>query len=345
VVGTHGRSFWILDDITPLRQISSQARDGESRLFKPQVSYRVRRSVNTDTPIPQEEPMGQNPPDGAIINYYLKSDAPEVVLEIFDKSNRLVWRFSSADKPEQVDENQQPHPSYWVRPPQIPQARAGMQRFVWDLHYAPPEGFPRTYPISAIYRNTPTVPQGPAVMPGEYTIKLSVGGKNYTEPLTVKMDPRVPTPTEGIAKMFEVSFGSYEGVKKIRAAQAEISSLRAQLKSLKERAGQGAVADAVESFDKKAAALDPATGGPGRGRSAGEAEGEMSFARLAGEFNTLMAVAESADARPTAQAMAAYSELQKSLDTILARWNDIKSKDLNDLNEKLRQANLSRVKL
>jgi photosystem II stability/assembly factor-like uncharacterized protein len=344
VVGTHGRSFWILDDITPLRQINEQVKGAESHLFKPQMSYRVRRSVNTDTPIPQEEPMGENPPDGAIINYYLKSDAPEVVLEIFDKSNKLVRRFSSADKPEQVDEDQQPYPSYWFRPPQIPSARAGMQRFVWDLHYALPEGFPRTYPISAIYRNTPTVPQGPTVMPGEYTIKLSVSSKSYTEPLTVKMDPRVTTPREGIAKMFDVSFGSYEGIKKIRAAQAEIRSLRAQLKSLRERAGQGAVADALDALDKKATAIDPVAGVAGRGGSAGGG-GEMIFARLAGELNTLMAIAESADAQPTTQAVAAYDDSQKSLENLLARWNEIKSRDLNDLNEKLRQANLSQVKL
>ncbi|HVG21965.1 MAG TPA: glycoside hydrolase, partial [Blastocatellia bacterium] len=346
VVGTHGRSFWILDDITPLRQINGQVSEAAIHLFKPQVSYRMRRSVNTDTPIPQEEPMGQNPPDGAIINYYLKSDAPEVVIEIFDRSNRLVRRFSSADGPEQADENQQPYPSYWFRPPQIPSAAAGMQRFVWDLRYAPPEGFPRSYPISAIYRNTPSVPQGPLVLPGEFTVKLSAGGRQLSEPLTIRMDPRVATPPEGIAKMFEVSFGSYEGIRKIREAQAEIRKLRAQLQSLKGQAGQAPVADALELFDKKAAALDPSTAGAGRGGFAGAAAtagGEPTLARLAVEFNLIMAIAESADARPTAQAIAAYDESQKSLGDLLARWNEIKNKDLDDLNGKLRQANMSQV--
>ena len=296
VVGTHGRSFWILDDITPLRQITESVRDRESHLFKPQLAYRVRRSLNTDTPIPQEEPMGQNPPDGAIINYYLKSDVGEVTLEIRDSSNRLVRSFSSADKPEQLDEARLAYPNYWFRPPQGLSAKAGMQRFVWDLHYAPPAGFPRSYPISAIYRNTPTVPMGPTVLPGQYSVKLTVNGKSYTEPLTVRMDPRVTTPPEAIAKLFEVSFGSSEAIKKIRGLQAEISGLRAQLQKLKEGAGQGAVRDAVESLDKKAAALDGGTGGAGR---AGGGGAEPSLARLATEFNAVMGIAEGADAAPT----------------------------------------------
>ena len=337
VVGTHGRSFWILDDITPLRQITEGVRDREAHLFKPQLAYRVRRSLNTDTPIPQEEPMGENPPDGAIINYYLKSDVREVTLEIRDSSNALVRSFSSADKPEQIDEQRLAYPSYWFRPPQQLSTRAGMQRFVWDLHYAPPAGFPRSYPISAIYRNTPTAPMGPTVLPGQYSVRLTVNGKSYTEPLTVRMDPRVTAPPEAIAKMFEISFGSSEAIKKIRGLQAEISGLRAQLQLLKEGAGQTAVRAAVESLDRKAAALDGATGGAGR---AGGSGGEPSLARLATEFNTIMGIAEGADAAPTTQAVAAYNQTRKSLDDLLARWSEIKTREVSDLNEKLRQANL-----
>lgn len=341
VVGTHGRSFWILDDITPLRQITEGVRDAHAHLFKPQVAYRVRRSVNTDTPIPQEEPMGQNPPDGAIINYYLKSDVREVTLEIHDKSNALVRRFSSADKPEQIDEERLAYPNYWFRPPQRLSTKAGMQRFVWDLHYAPPAGFPRSYPISAIYRNTPTVPMGPTVLPGQYSVKLTVDGKSYTEPLTIKMDPRVTTPPQGLAKMFELSFGSSEAIKKIRGLQADITSLRSRLQTLKERAGQAAVRDAIEGLDKKAAALDGGTGGAGRAGGGGE----QTLARLAAEFNTIMGIAEVADAEPTTQATAAYSQSLKSLDVLFARWNEIKTREVIGLNEKLRQANLEPVSI
>ncbi len=337
VVGTHGRSFWILDDITPLRQITESVGEREAHLFKPQLAYRVRRSINTDTPIPQEEPMGENPPDGAVINYYLKSDVQEVTIEIRDSSNALVRSFSSADKPEQLDEERLAYPNYWFRPPQRLSTKAGMQRFVWDLHYAPPSGFARSYPISAIYRNTPTVPMGPTVLPGNYSIKLTVNGKSYTEPLTVRMDPRVAAPPEAIAKMFEVSFGSSEAIKKVRGLQDEISGLRAQLQKLKEGAGQGAVRDAVESLDKKAAALDGGPGGAGRAAGGG---GEQTLARLATEFNTIMGIAEGADAAPTAQALAAFNQSQKSLNDMVARWNEIKTREVSDLNEKLRQAKL-----
>ncbi|HEY7547485.1 MAG TPA: glycoside hydrolase [Blastocatellia bacterium] len=344
VVGTHGRSFWILDDVTPLRQINSQVAASDAHLFNPQVAYRLRRSVNTDTPIPQEEPMGENPPDGAIINYYLKADASEVALEILDKSNRVVRRFSSLDKPEPINPDQLAYPTYWFRPPQILSNRAGMQRFVWDLHFAPPEGFPRSYPISAIYRNTPTVPMGPAVLPGEYTVKLTVNGRSYTAPLTVKIDPRVTTSPDGIAKMFEVSFGSYEGIRRIRAAQSEIANLRAQLKTTKDRAGQSAIAGDIDAIDKKAAAI---SGGPGGGRRGGQADagGEPTLSRLAAELNTIMGIAEGADAQPTTQTVTAYNESRRLLDEIISRWNEIKSKDVSELNEKLRRANLPLLKL
>ena len=130
VVGTHGRSFWILDDITPLRQINKEVTTANAYLFAPQTAIRVKRSVHTDTPFPPEEPMGQNPPDGAIINYVLKEkSATPVVLEIFDSTNKLVRRFASDDKPLPYDVNKLRFPTYWLRPPQILPSEAGMQPF------------------------------------------------------------------------------------------------------------------------------------------------------------------------------------------------------------------------
>jgi photosystem II stability/assembly factor-like uncharacterized protein len=346
VVGTHGRSFWILDDITPLRQINNQVAAAEAFLFKPQLTYRVRRSLNTDTPIPPEEPMGQNPPDGAIINYFLKAESLQpVVLEIFDKSNQLVRRFSSADKPEVINEKELPYPTYWFRPARILSAKAGMQRWSWDLHYAPAEGSPRSYGMQAIYGDTPSGPLGPTVLPGEYTVKLTAGGKSYTQPLTIKMDPRVKTSGEGLAKMYEVSFGSYESVGKIRAAQSEIRHLKTQLAALKNGAGQGAVADAISALDKKVTALEGAGGGGfrGGGGGGGASGAEPSFARLNGEFNSLMALVEGADVQPTTQALAAFAEAQKNLAALFARWREIKDQDVKSLNEQLRQANLPTI--
>ena len=190
VVGTHGRSFWILDDITPLRQLDAKVAAAPAHLFKLQAAYRVVWNLNEDTPLPPEEPGGQNPPDGAIMNYYLgKPAAGPVTLEIFDDKEKLVRRYSSADKPARIDEGKLTIPSYWLRPPQILSGQAGSHRFVWDLRFPPGKGRKGGFTMAAIYRNTPG-PQGPMVAAGQYTVKLTVDGQSYVQPLTVKSDPR-----------------------------------------------------------------------------------------------------------------------------------------------------------
>jgi photosystem II stability/assembly factor-like uncharacterized protein len=188
VVGTHGRSFWILDDIEPLREAAALT---STKLFKPVTAYRLRRDTWTDTPLPPEEPAGENPPDGAIIDYYLPNDARgALTLSIYDSAGTLVRRFSSTDKPERID----PEivvPTYWVRPTRIPNASAGMHRFIWDYRYPRPKAVSYGYPISAIPHDTPLTPEGVLALPGRYTVKLSVDGRTYAQPLMLKMDPRV----------------------------------------------------------------------------------------------------------------------------------------------------------
>ncbi|HYW43589.1 MAG TPA: glycoside hydrolase [Bryobacteraceae bacterium] len=191
VVGTHGRGFWILDDISPLRQMTAAVAAAGAHLFAPRPAYRLPRDTNTDTPLPPEEPAGKNPPDGAILYYYLKSAATgPVTLEILDSNERLVRRFSSADKGEAPDA-QINVPAYWIRPFQALSAEAGMHRFVWDLHAARQGGGGGRggYGISAIYQDTPG-PQGEWMPPGEYTVKLTAGGQSYSQQLQVKADPR-----------------------------------------------------------------------------------------------------------------------------------------------------------
>ena len=343
VVGTHGRSFWVLDDITPLRQTNSQVGASNGFLFKPQVAYRVRRSVNTDTPIPPEEPMGQNPPDGAILNYYLKSDVGTVTLEILDRAGKLVRRYSSADKPDPVNERELAIPTYWIRPPQVLSTKAGMQRFVWDLHYAPPPATQRReYPISAIYRDTPREPLGTAALPGQYTVKLTVEGREYTQPLELKMDPRVLTAPSELAKQFALSRGIDEALRRNNEAIQEVRRLRAQLRDLKGRAGQGTLADAIGEVDRKAAGLEGAAerfGPPGAGGA------ERSLSRLNGELGTLLGVIEGADVAPTTQAVSGAQSLEQALAELMKRWNDIKSRDVPALNGQLRQANLPALTL
>jgi photosystem II stability/assembly factor-like uncharacterized protein len=342
VVGTHGRSFWILDDLTPLRQLTAEVTQAAAHLYQPQTAYRYRRSLHTDTPIPPEEPMGENPPDGAVINYWLKQEAKEVTLEIIGAGGRVLRRFSSHDAPEPVDPNRLAYPTYWIRPPQVLSAKAGMQRFVWDLRYAPPAGFPRSFPISALYRNTPSVPEGPLFHPGTYQIRLTVDGQAMRQPLELKPDPRVTTPLTDLAEQHALSLECYEGIAAIRAAQAEIRKLREQLKPLQERTGQSALGTALANADKQAQAFD--------GRSSGlDAFGgssrEPGLAGLSGNLLGVMNVLQAADRKPTTQAVATVGELKRTLNELLTRWADFKTRELRTLNEQLRQAGFKTILL
>ncbi len=342
VVGTHGRSFWILDDITPLRQLDAKVAAAAVHLFRPQTAYRVRWNENPDTPLPPEEPAGKNPPDGAVINYFLKAAQEAVTLEILDAKGDLVRRYSSADRPRPVDEKELDIPPYWLRPPQVLSAAAGAHRFVWDLHYPPPEGERRSYPIAAIYRDTPSHPLGPWVPPGRYVVRLTAGGKSYEQPLTVKMDPRVKTPAEGLARQFELSRQCYEGMRQVREALGGVQKLRAQVRELRAKAKERELADALAELDKRVGELE-GTGRRRGERPAGDAR-EPTLARLGGELRHLLDVLQGADATPTTQAVAGCAETQKALHDLLARWGEVTGKDVKALNERLRRADLPALK-
>ena len=215
VIGTHGRSFWILDDITALRQLNNQLTNEPAILYKPQTAMRVRWCMYPDTPIPQEEPAGQNPPDGAIINYYLGSNANNIQLQILDSKGNIIRKYASTDTVYNVPENNVP--SYWIRPQQILSANAGAHRFMWDMHYQP-LNVPPTYPISATYMNTAPDATSPWVMPGLYTAKLLVDGKEFNQPITVKMDPRVKTSVKDLAAQHALSVTCYNYIIKCKAA-------------------------------------------------------------------------------------------------------------------------------
>ncbi len=338
VVGTHGRSFWILDDITPLRQIDASVADADAFFFAPQTAYRVQRNVNTDTPLPPEEPAGQNPPDGAVINYYLKTDATTpVVLEIFDRAGKLVRRFRSDDPPDFVDEKELPYPTYWVRPPRVLLASPGMQRFVWDLHYPEPRAQRHEYPISAIYRDTPRHPLGPSVLPGEYTLKLSAAGKTFTRTLRVEMDPRVKTPRAGLEQQFALSAQTVEGMSETFDVLASIKKLRAQIADLRKRGGAvpPAAGDALTSLDKKAAMFE---GVPGS--AVGVQLAPPNFDQLHTQLSTVYGVLQQADATPTTQAAAAAADLQRRLREALPVWNNFKTGEVEPVNAQLRAAGL-----
>ena len=215
VIGTHGRSFWILDDITPLRYLDEKLSASPVILYKPQTAYRVRWNMNTDTPLPQEEPGGDNPPDGAIINYYLNEEATNVQLEIFEGADvlhpgKLIRSYSNKDTLYKIPDVN--IPLYWIRPQQILNGKEGSHRFLWDMHYTP-LNVPAAYPIAAIYNNTAPAETSPWVIPGKYIAKLTVDGAERFQTFEIKMDPRVKTTAKDLQLQHDYSVKCYEYIK------------------------------------------------------------------------------------------------------------------------------------
>jgi photosystem II stability/assembly factor-like uncharacterized protein len=297
VVGTHGRSFWILDNLTPLRQIDRLGEKTAAILFTPQTAWRYRRSLNTDTPIPPEEPMGENPPDGAIIDYWLKSDARTVSIEIRDQNGAVVRRYHSDDRPVPLDPRTLAYPEYWIRPARQLATGAGMHRFVWDLHYPAPEGFPRSLPISAIYRNTPSLPEGPLAHPGEYSVTLTVDGKSQTTRLKLKMDPRVSTPAEGLAQQFRLSIETWQALAKTHDSGLKLADRIRQLQIGPRTPDQARQLDAATRKDRQ-------------------------LNQLRRDLLNLLNTLQEADAAPTSQAVSAAGLLREMLGEILRKMEE-----------------------
>jgi photosystem II stability/assembly factor-like uncharacterized protein len=336
VAATHGRGFWILDDITPLRQLKTGA-PSDALLFKPQMAYRVRWDTNSDTPLPPDEPAGQNPPDGAIVDYYLPAAAAgPVVLEVHDSAGKLVRSYSSADQVE-LDISKLNIPTYWLRPPQRLSAEAGMHRFFWDVHYAPVAGIPPQYPIAAVPHNTAPAPTSPWVMPGTYTVVLKVAGHTLEQPMTVTMDPRIKTAREDLQKQFALSMTLYEDLSAVQQAVDHVESLRGQIAELQHKHVKPEVAENLEALDKKLEAIE---GGAG-GRPAQPAE---SLRALRSSLEQLMNALQEADVAPTVPETQSTATLHEGADAMLKRWKEIETSDLMATNKKLRQEHLPELK-
>ena len=343
VVGTHGRSFWILDNITPLRQISPEVAKSPVHLFAPQLTYRVRNNNNTDTPLPPEEPAGQNPPDGAMIDYWLGSaSSGAITLEIVDASSgQVVRRFSIADKPEPVNPKDLDVPMYWVRPARALSAAPGMHRFVWDLHYPEPDVLGHEYPMQAIYHDTPRYPLGAAALPGQYRVVLSVGGKSYTQTLDVKMDQRVKTSSEDLRRQFEFDRKIADALHRDYEVLQQARSLRAQLKGL--ASGPDAIKRTAAALDAKVAVILGEEGGYGAHYMSTPAG--RSLSRLNSGFSAVLSALDTADAAPTTQQVAMFGELDQALAEQLSAWERLKSKDIPALNQQLKKAGLPAIDL
>lgn len=335
VAATHGRAFWILDDITPLRQLTAQVAQAGAFLFEPETAWRIRPGSDEGTPLPLDEPTGENPPSGAIINYFLKSSsAAPVTLEILDAAGQSVRRYSSADPPQKGDPQKLDIPVYWIHPPEPLSGDAGMHRFIWDLHF---EGVPglRTR------RSGPSV--GPWAPPGNYTVTLTAAGHAYTQRLTLKMDPRVKTSEEDLAKQFRLASGIAATLTEVAQAANDADRLLTQLKSLQKEAQPGSeLANFIAALDLKTRAIRGALSTDvfsGAGESLPPSD-RASLRYVSASLSELERIVESADAAPTADALAAFTRLPSIVQTTLAKWEEIKSRDIPRLNQLTeRQAN------
>jgi len=323
-VATHGRGFWILDDITPLRQLDDKALGSNAFFFAPELAYRVHWDSNTDTPLPPDYPAGQNPPDGAIFNYYLKSSpSSPVTLEIMDATGKTVRRFSSAD-PVPPPDPMLAIPAYWLRPPERLSNAAGFHRFVWDMHYAPVPGIKPEYPIAAVPHNTAPQPTSPWIMPGKYTAVLTVDGQKYTQPMAVEMDPRVKTSLADLQKQFDLSSQVYTDVLALQAVVDKFAAARAQLKAMREKAS----GDEAAKLDEVSKKLNAVAGGEGRRRRGPHTD---SLTGVRDSLLQMLGILQEVDLAPTTQAAQALPKLRQSTTALVQQWNQFEAAELAPL--------------
>ena len=343
IVATHGRSFWILDDISALRQLDGVKADGSPFLFKPGDAYRVRRSTYTDTPLPNDEPAGENPPDGAAIDYYLpNSVSGAVTLEILDPSGKLVRKYASTDAPYATPDelSRQLIPLYWIDMPKTLSARPGMHRWIWDLRYTTPTATHYDYPISAVPHRTPREPQGPLALPGTYTVRLTADGRTLTAPLTIKIDPRVAaTPSDLEALFTEQSrlaatlSASAEAALQAHSAQEQVDRIRKNSQPpVPESLKSG-----LENLDKEVGSV--LSGGQ---QSSQPAPG---LDTLAEEASSLYIQVGQADAAPTSAQRQAADHMSGEVSEALPKWERIKASSIPEMNRQLQAAHLPQINL
>lgn len=348
IVATHGRGFWILDDLSPLRQFTPAIAAAKAFLFNPANAIRVRRSLNTDTPLPVDEPAGENPPAGAIIDYSLgQTTTGPVRLEILDSSGKVVRRYVSTDAPWITPEElaQQTIPPYWVELPKALPGGPGMHRWVWDLHYEAPASTRHQYPISAVPHRTPRLPLGPRALPGTYTVRLSANGESLTAPLTVTLDPRVTTPAAGIAQMFELEVRLSSMLNRSSAALLQAKSMTDQLDRIGNSRG---VKRSVDAFRARLATIISGPKDQAVRASAKAGTKPLSKAvtltRVQGTVASLYEMIDHADATPTRAQVDAVTSTAAEFDEVMKEWDALESRDLPRLNHDLERRKLGLVR-
>jgi len=327
VVATHGRSFWVLDDLTPLRQVNAQIAPADMTLYQPQTAIRLHYPQEFDA----RQPAGTNPPRGAIIDYYLK-EAPqgEVTLEILDAQGKPVRHLSS------VERKQDAQPPEWpdqVQTPKTIPAKAGMNRFAWDLRYDDPVQTP-----GAFYYGEG--PRGPLALPGNYQVRLTANGKSQTAPLHLAIDPRIKDSEPGMAKSFELISRLTARISQLHQAINEIRETKSQLAALHKRFADverlKPALSAADEMEKKVTAIEEKL----IQVKMKSTEGNLVYPnQLNEQFYTFSQTAE-ADAAPTEPQLEIFKMLDGQLEEQLKGWGQIKSEEVPKVNKMIKEADL-----
>jgi len=344
VIGTYGRGFWVLDDVSPLREIAAKGAAIASApvyFFKPGDAIRARLNANWDQPMTIQMPHAPNPPYGAILYYHLsKAPGSEIKLQVFDAAGGLVRTITSTPPPPIADAI---YPDYWLKTPAsraLPTA-VGTNRLNWDLQYDDPPAFQQDLEnqMNMVDGLTSAGPHGPQVPPGSYTVKLTVDGTTYTQTVAVRNDPRVGESAATLAALksqARLTQLAYQGMKDTFAGNEEVAAVRSQLAPLVQQAGD--VGAKAKELDTKLAAFGGVVegrggrggGGFGGGRGGGQAAGAMqSFIQLNNSFNTLVSMMQvGLDMAPTPSQVDTWEADCKSYNTTVAAWKKAQAEDL-----------------
>jgi photosystem II stability/assembly factor-like uncharacterized protein len=377
VAGTHGRGFWILDDVTPLRQHAEATAAQAAYLYKPATAVRVRFATNDPTPWPPEVPAGENPPPGAILDYHLAANTSgAVTLEILDAAGKLVRSYSSDDPVRSPDPALDPVaynklcqqtptaadcglPLYWPAPPITLSTQRGMHRFIWDMRHGPitAEGGGRGG--GAVPHRTYSGVNAPWAAPGAYTVRLTAGGRSYSQPLTLRLDPRVKTPAVALGQLTALTREMFDGAMTAHAAFGDARALAAQLEKV-----QGADIEkfkaqiekmpgaGVDAFRFQVQSLAPAPaaggrggrggrgGGGGGGRGGAATAGPQSLESVSAALLAAAMAMQNAEVAPTANQVAACGRARTQLAGVMARWIALRTTGLAALNRKRKAAGL-----
>ena len=340
VAATYGRSFWILDDFSPLREMVAATSAEPAHLFKPGDAVRVRRNVNGDTPLPPEEPHALNPPAGAIIYYSLGAKpSSAITLEVANAAGRVVRHYSSAPIPA-LTEAPPPVPNYWLEVPQPMPTNAGLNRLNWDIRYDNPPAFSHSYEINANFGETPASPEGPLAAPGVYTLTLNVDGKKYAQTVTVKNDPRSPASVVELVAQTTMQTSLYDRVQTAWDGFQQVTAMRNAVSAIMKNNPPADVAQVLTNFDARLAAVGGAAGGGRRGGGpGGAAQGGATpppnFAAVHANLLRVMNSLDSGDMAPSETETTVFNRSCADLKTAVESWSAIGGKELTTLNATL----------